>query len=571
MNRLLLIFIIAGILLAFTEEIHQNPYLTNYFRSPVGHKLVLSGTYGELRGNHFHYGLDIKPKVRNKMGDPIYAVADGYVSRLKIGAFGYGYGLYMNHLNGYTSVYGHLLKYNSTITNYARKKQYEQESFAIDIYPEPDELFFKKGDIIGYLGTSGYSFGPHLHFELRDTKTEVPINPLLFGYSVADTRKPFMQQLKVYDLDEQSEVIADKLYTLKKRKGVINYDTPTDTLYVGSHKVGLGLKVYDQLNDAPNWNGVYAIELYREDSLWYRAVMDSIGFDVTRAINAHVDYKTRKFKKAYFNRCYVLPGNPLKIYQHLADSGVITLTNNQPVKIKIVAKDYAGNTSALQFILKKNKTIAPPSKSYNYFLPYHEESIIRQNHMELYFEKGALYQDLYAAIRSTPDKSSDVFSPVYHIHNEGVPLHKPFEIKIKPTRFIPDSLKTKAYIAQCAGKYTSSYGGIWDGEFLKAKSYNFGDYSIMIDTIPPIVKPSVFKPNMGQASRISFIIQDKISGISDFDAWVDGEWILMTFDGKRKHLYHDFDGRIERGKHQFRLSVVDGRGNETIFEREFTR
>ena len=568
MNRFLLLLIVAGLLVAFTEETPKKTYPQTYFRSPIGHPIVLSGTFGELRGNHFHMGLDIKPKVRNKVGDPIYAIADGYVSRIKITGYGYGYGLYMTHPNGYTSVYGHLLKYAPKIAEYAKKQQYEKESFFLDINPKEEELFFKKGEVIGYLGTSGYSFGPHLHFEIRDTKTEKAVNPLLFGFDVEDTRKPFIQQLKVYNLDAKQTVISDETYNLKKGKN--SYSLPIDTVYTASNQIGIGVKVYDQLNGASNWNGVYSIALYQDDSLWYQAEMETISFDNTRAINAHIDYKERRRSKANFNRCYVVSGNPLKIYKHLADNGIITLKKDQSSTIKLVTKDYEGNRSQVQFVVKQSKKKRAKKRVYNYLLPYHEKSIIKRKNLELHFEKGALYEDLYASIGETPDNSSDVFSPTFHIHHGTIPLHKPFEIKIKPTRIIPDSLKDKVYVAQCAGRYTSSYGGAWEGDYLKAKSANFGHYTIMMDTIPPTIKPSLFKENM-TTDRISFIIKDKATGIQAFNAWVDEEWILMNYDGKRRHLYHDFDGRIGRGKHQLRLIVVDGRGNEAVFEREFIR
>jgi murein DD-endopeptidase MepM/ murein hydrolase activator NlpD len=154
----------------------------DYFRSPLDIPLSVTGSFGEIRPNHFHSGADFK--VQGKEGLPVFAVADGWVSRIKISPVGFGNALYIDHPNGFTSVYGHLFGYNDTISTYAHKMQYVRKSFEVDLFPitNHDTLWIKKGDLIGFAGNSGSSFGAHLHFELRNTASERIINPLLFGF-----------------------------------------------------------------------------------------------------------------------------------------------------------------------------------------------------------------------------------------------------------------------------------------------------------------------------------------------------------------------------------------------------
>ena len=203
MRLLFSLFLIVIIAFSFTES-GKRSYPQNYFRSPVDHHIKLSGTFGELRPNHLHAGIDIKAK-NGKIGQPLYATADGYVSRIKVQSGGYGNVLYINHPNGYTSVYAHLHEFPKAIAKYVKEFQYRRQSFEVEIFPEAERFRFKQGEVVGKLGLSGRSFGPHLHFEIRDTKTEKPINPLLFGIQVADNIAPKLHKLKAYFLNDKFE------------------------------------------------------------------------------------------------------------------------------------------------------------------------------------------------------------------------------------------------------------------------------------------------------------------------------------------------------------------------------
>jgi len=201
LKRTLNIFLM--LLLVGASSLAQSNIPKDYFGKPLDIPLILSGSFGELRSNHFHSGLDIKTQQRT--GLPVYAPADGYVSRIKVGHYGYGKALYIKHPNGYSTVYAHLERYAGKIQDYVKKQQYRKESYEIELFPKADLLPVYKGDLIGYSGNTGSSGGPHLHFEIRDASSR-PMNPMLFGLDVPDTRRPLLNSVMVYPVGDSAHV-----------------------------------------------------------------------------------------------------------------------------------------------------------------------------------------------------------------------------------------------------------------------------------------------------------------------------------------------------------------------------
>ncbi len=562
------IMLLLTIIIVWSFKAEQNPYPQGYFRSPVGYDMKLSGTFGELRPNHFHAGIDIKPL--KGVGDNIYAIADGYVSRVKALPNSYGNVVYINHPNGYTSVYAHLFRYNDTIARYVKKKQYEQQQFRVDLYPEAGELAFKKGDLIGYMGTSGRSFGTHLHFEIRNTKTEVAINPLLFGLKINDNVKPRITQLKVYSLNPELQTLDEERFDVKK--GKFGYYVGGDTLKVGAWRVGLALKAFDFMNNVSNWNGIYSMDMLVDDSLTYSFKMDEISFEETRYINAHCDYKERLERRSYFNRCYKMPGNQLSIYEHMANNGVITLEKSRAKKIKFIVKDTYNNTSSLQFFIRRKKVDVPDQQAvYNYILPYNEQNILYTGDFQADFPSGSFYETQYLNYMVSVEQSEGSYSPTYHLGDRMTPIHKYFDIGIVPTN-LPPHLKSKAVIAACPEgmKNQCLSNHRWEGDMLMAKAREFGNYTIMLDTLAPTIKVAKISSTMGKGYRMRFVIEDDFSGIKSYRGEVDGRWILMEYDEKNKLLVHKFDGRIPKGKHEFVLSVEDFCSNVKTYKKSFS-
>lgn len=565
-NRLLLLLGLV-LCLGFRGE---ERYPTDIFRAPVNTPLRLSGTFGELRSNHFHAGIDIKGGI----GVPLVAIGDGHVYRIKVSAGGYGNVLYIKHPNGYTSVYAHMHKFKSDIAAFVKSIQHQKQQFEQDLYPDSTQFMVRKGERIGEMGTSGYSFGPHLHFEIRDSKTERPINPLLFGLDVPDTRQPRMHQLRVYELNNQRETQQAKTYSLYAKGNRMGLKG--DTVYVSQPNVGLGIKVYDHMNGVSNWNGIYALDMYLEDSLVYNYTMESFGFDESRYLNAHLDYEEVVTAKSYFNRTYTLPGNQLSIYQKQDNHGVIWVDSEHAQEVVMIASDVEGNETKLRFWVKQKsepEEVIPPN--YNYILPYDQANIIDNGSLYLHMPEGTLYENLYLSYESVEDPATDIFSNVHHLHDYKTPIHSYYDLSIRPTR-LPEELRDKAFIANCTRENSIvNLGGEWEDGKLKTKVRQLGDFCIMVDTIAPTIAIRRFKSNMRGYSQFNFIIKDNVgtSGMArglQFRATIDGQWILMEYDLKNDRLTHRFDGTIPAGRHEFRLEVWDNQGNTRVFERSFT-
>lgn len=573
MRHITLFTLLLIILCSFATDNAKN-YPQDYFRSPIDRSIFLSGTFGELRPNHFHAGIDIKAH-NGKVGQALYAAADGHISRIKISSGGYGSVLYMKHPNGYTTVYAHMHQFTDKIAKFVKASQYKKKRYEIELFPTKDQFVFKKGEVIGKLGTSGRSFGPHLHFEIRDSRTEKPINPLLFGFKVKDNIAPKLHQVKVYFLNDKLSTLDTKTYNLIKLSGN-KYKIKGDTLQLGAWRVGFGVKAYDHMNGAPNWNGVYKIDMYEDGALAHNFEMETFAFNESRYINAHLDYEEQVAKKSYFNRMFRLPGNKLSIYNEQETKGLVRLSNTKAKKITMEVLDVEGNDSVLEFWVKRGKVKEPDTEAFNYFLPYNEENIIDNQTIRMHFPVGAFYENLYMKYRTSRDDSQNVYSPVYHIHDYKTPVHTYYELSIKPDG-LPEELRGKAFIAYCGKDQTmANCGGEWREGRLKAKVRDLGDFCIMIDDKAPTINPISFKSNMKGYSKMTFKIKDNYKTVGRatgmrYEATVDGKWILLEYDAKNDLLIHRFDNKIGAGKHELKLVVTDNRGNAKTFERSFTR
>jgi hypothetical protein len=572
------VLLVALVLLSLAFTIYfpktKGSYPKHYFQPPVAHTLLLSGTFGELRPNHLHAGIDIKSS-KGAAGDPVFAAGAGYISRIKIEASGYGNSLSIAHPNGYTTVYAHLEKFTDELEAYIRQQQYALRSFEVELQPDEKAFPVSQGEQIGIMGNSGSSNGAHLHFEVRETSTQNPINPLLFGFNVTDNIPPKMHSLKVYSLNEKREEKGDVTFNLVKAGN--DFRIKGDTITIGAWQAGFALKVYDHLDRVSNWNGIYELNMYQNDSLVYDFDLESFAFDESRYVNAHCDYEERVTKNSYFNRCYTLPGNRLSIYKRQVNYGVIKLQEKKAQKITIIAWDVTGNSSKLEFWTKRGPVPAQAKQEvFNYILPYNEGNMIRTEGIYLHFPQGILYENLYLKYQSTPDRSHGYYSNVHHLHNSITPVHDYFDIGIRPTFSIPAELKPKVFVAYCEGGSVVNCGGRWVDGLLRAKARELGDYAIMADVTPPVIKPIAFSTNMKGFNKMVFKITDNIETAPNVEnmtyvAKVDGEWLLMEYDKKNKTITHRFDERTTPGEHQIRLVVQDAVGNETVYESKFER
>ena len=547
------------------------PYPTDYFVPPVSGGVFLTGTCGELRPNHFHAGLDIDGVT----GNAILAAADGYIENIKVQGSGYGNVLYVRHPNGYTTLYAHLDRFASDIQAFVKKNQYEHERFEVDLKPPEGMFKVRKGQQIGYLGNTGSSGGPHLHFEVRSPSGKA-INPLLCGIKVQDNIAPDIRDMKVYFLNDRREVIGSKAFSLfKDKKGKIGLEG--DTIRIGGSRIGFGVKTYDRSNMRRNDNGVYSVELFTNDQLAFRWTADEFDFDDSRYLNAHIDYAARQRYGAWFHRCFTLPGDFLGNYTRTETMGAIMPDPKQPIKITLKVSDASKNVQQLNFwVLRDDRAMETfISAPFQFLLPFDAESHLDFAGFSMTVPKGALYETVQLTYKTTEDSSLDVFSPMHHLHDDHTPVHKTFDLKIMPTH-LPAALRSKAVIANCNSGRPDNCGGTWQGEWLSTRIRTFGDFCIMADTVPPRITPVIFTADMRRKNTMAFRILDNfaITGTADnlkYRGTIDGKWVLFEYDKKRNRISYDFDEQVGKGEHKLRITVKDDRGNEGVYESKFLR
>ena len=539
------------------------------FRRPLDLPPIISGSFGELRGNHFHSGMDFKTNQRE--GFPVYAVADGYISRLRVQSVGFGNAVYITHPNGYSTVYGHLQRFNERISQTVKNYQYRIESFDVDFPLLSIEIPVKKGEIIAWSGNSGSSGGPHLHFEIRDTQTEETINPQLFGLTVPDRVKPIINGLYLYKLSGQpfSHTTSKQYFQVTGADG--SYKLNQDPVINFSGDAGFGIMTHDKNSASANMVGVYSIELFVDDKSIYSSVWERFFFEHSRSINSHLDYPSYISAGRRIQKSFVKPGNFLTLYKSLQNNGIVNFSDSEIHNVKYVIKDVAGNTSYLKFRIKNNPhpvLTASSSQAANKFL-FGQNNNFETPDFKFAAPKGAFYSDLDFTY-STSTKPANAFSKLHQVHTRLMPINEAVTLWIRPDSTLPSELNDKALIVNVRG---GSIGGVYDNGFIKANAREFGNYFIKIDTTPPRITPINITDGkvLTNISRISFKVSDNLSGLRNFRATIDGRWVLMEFDAKRALLWHTFDGNTGPGNHQLQLVVSDIKLNTQTYIANFTR
>jgi hypothetical protein len=548
-------------------------YPKNYFRSPLDIKLFLAGTFGEMRPNHFHSGIDIRTNAQE--GLPIFAVGDGYISRIRVQASGFGYALYITHPNGFVSVYAHLQRYVGRMAEEMKKMQYEKKSFEIDSLLSPTLIPVNKGQLIALGGNSGSSQGPHLHFEMRDAVTEEPINPLLFGFEVEDAVNPIIQAISFYPLDENTSINQLK----NKQRYTVTGARPSYTLNNGSiiqawGKIGLGIECIDLQSGSSNQNGVYSIELKKNGERIFYSQMERFLFKDTRAINSHCDFKERNYSGRWVQKSFVDPGNPLTLYKGVDNRGTIQLEAGEIYNMEYIVKDIKGNTSTVNFAVNCSE-----SNPYNYvfskaspdknILGYNTNNTVEINNFKAFFPVGSFYDSVLVP-RSVKPGTPSAFSSIYTIGTKDIPVHGLFDVSIKPEKYMSDYQKSKAVVVQ-SGR--GSAGGVWKDGYLVGKSKVMGSFYISADSIPPSIRPVNISngKRLSASSRIIVKIGDNLSGVKSYNAYIDDQWVVMEYDAKYAQLAYTFDEKCGPGKHVFRVVVSDNKNNTSQYLASFVR
>jgi murein DD-endopeptidase MepM/ murein hydrolase activator NlpD len=548
------------------QPFKASKYPKEDFRYPLDLVPSIAGSFGDLRPNHFHSGLDFRTNQRE--GYPVYAVSDGYIARLRVQIGGFGQAIYINHPNGYTSVYAHLSAYAPNLAQKVKSAQYDLKQFEVDFPLDSSQIVVKKGQLIGWTGNTGSSGGPHLHFELRDTKTEEIINPQLFGLTIQDKVNPEFKTLYVYALNGLpfSEKTSKKALTILASKGEYVLNTTKPVLLPAD--AGLGIVALDRTSPQGTSHGLYSIELSLDEQVIYSASWERFSFDHTKAINSHLDYFALKTSGISIHKSFVDPGNPLQIYGE--SNGHIQLNDDRIHQIRYTITDVAGNSKTLSFEVQRAPTssIQKVVAKENVFHASQDNTFSNTN-VQLSIPKGTLYNDIVFEYASTA-KLAGSYSQQHRIYKSNTPIHQAYTLNIKVDGLIPEKLQAKTLIKDTKGtSYESSYQNGW----VNAQVKSFGTFYVTIDSIAPSITPITLNTNkiMTEKTKVVFKIADQLSGIGKFNGSIDGQWVLFEYDQKTGTLWHTFDERTKTGTHQLELEISDKKNNTTTYKTTFIR
>jgi len=544
----------------------QENYPKDAFRSPLDIPLILAGTFGELRSNHFHSGIDIKTKQRQ--GLPVYAIGNGTVTRIKVSLYGYGKVMYVAHPNGYTSVYGHLQKFAPEIEAYIKKIQYDKKSYEVEVFPDYGDVKVEKGKVIAYSGNTGGSSGPHLHFEIRSSVSEKPTNPLLYGLEVRDATNPILNKIFAYPLSKNAQVNQSnakvELNFSKQKDGTFLADKVT-----ANGTIGIGFSGFDRQDLAANKNGIYAVQLLVNGETYIDYDFESFSFSETRYINTLVDYDHYGKYKQKIQQCFLAPGNQLSIYNVLKNDGKIAITEGLSYSIELLLKDLKGNLTKAIIPIEGKKQPLKITKKINKtdaFVIAKKPNNYDLGAAKVYFPAKTFYKDFYIDLK----KGNDTVT----IHNSRVPAHRNFTITFDASKYSKEDQK-QLFIARLDKKLEPSYASTYKrGNSFTTRTRNLGTYTLVKDTVAPKIRPKNFKEKqwLNNYSYLSVLISDDLSGIDTYAATLNGEWILMEYESKKKTLTYNFEDKVLNQKqYQLEVVVTDNVGNSSTFTSTFYR
>ena len=563
-NILIIFLLLCKSIFSQTESFPQYP-------NPVKIPVYLSATFAEIRSNAFHAGVDIR--TQGVEGKEVFAVADGYVSRIGVSPFGYGKVIYITHNDGFTSVYAHLSKFNKNIGEFVKKKQYEKKSFAQNILLEEDEFPIKRGDFLGFTGNSGSSGGPHLHYEIRYTETQEPVNPLFFGLKIKDTKKPHIKGLAIYPL-ENSSINGQNSAVYVDALNVNNAYSLENPIFKVNGNVAFGINVFDQADGSSNKNGPYSIELFVEDVLAFSITSYKYSYSETRYVNSLIDYSYFVKNKERFIRTEIDEFNKLSVYDER--NGIVAVNEGDTLEMKYVVKDYNDNVSALAFTLigEKSSKLEHSDVACNscYDVLGEKLATINLEGFEAQIPKYAFYRNL-ALNASKIDTIENIFSDyAYQLGNEEIPLHKRIKVSLKvKDEYIGD---TSLYVASVnkEGEFVF-LGNKFIDDCMAAQTNALGTYVIAKDTVMPTIKPVNFKTKGSISDNWSLRveIEDKETGINKCDMYVNEKWVLADYDAKNKLLIYQIDDHIKEGHNTLEVIVTDMVGNRCVYSTTLQR
>lgn len=555
--------ILAGIILL--AGITGNIAEAQQLRKPMDIPVLLSGNFGELRSNHFHSGIDFK--TQGVEGKPIHSVQDGYVSRISVSPWGYGNGLYITHPDGTTTVYGHLQKFSQKITAYLKEKQYEQESSNVNLSLAPDELPVKEGELVALSGNTGSSGGPHLHFEVRDTETEEPMDPIEYYKDlIKDTQAPKIQGIMVYSMPGKGVVNGSRRkLELKPVTAKNGKQTLTGKIEAWG-EIGLAVKGYDYMDNTSNIYGIKDITLTADSQVIFHSTLDRFAFDETRYLNSFTDFEEWKEHRSFYIKSFVDPGNRLRFIESL-NRGILTIDEPRTYHLTYKLSDAFGNTTQLSIRIEGKEQPIPEIDTENTEL-FHwwSDNRFGAKGIRLTIPKGNLYDDLY--FRYSVKEDSAALGATHILHNKPVAFHKSAKLSL---RLQTDTLDNKQQygIVRLQNGRRSWTGGVYRNGWVDADIKEMGSYTLGQDLVPPTITPLNPATWVSQQA-IALRLSDNLSGVQTYRGEIDGQYVLFEMNSKSVITYHFDKERLARGKHTLKLVVTDACGNQSTYTYPFT-
>ncbi|MDG1058507.1 MAG: M23 family metallopeptidase [Flavobacteriaceae bacterium] len=525
---------------------------------PLDIPLLLSGNFGELRGSHFHAGLDIK--TQGRQGFPVKSILVGSIRRIRVTVTGYGKALYIDHDNGTTSVYAHLQKFAPKIEKIIKERQYKKDQFLIQSYFKTDELTVEQGEVIGYSGNTGGSLGPHLHFEIRDTKAQTPLNPLKLEYDIQDTQRPVIRGLYQYDLNNPRQKKKNEIRLIRK-----NDSTYTSSIQSWSGKTGIGLRMYDRQDLSYNKNGVYKIAVRLNGKEMIQYTFDKISFDDGKYISTLIDYKTYATEGIRIQKLFRDLPYGFSFLPKDAPNGILNFEAGRSYLLQISLEDFHGNKTYVESYIEGNREVATDNKkklqiAENIVKP-ELDYLFEFENQEVYLPKNTFFEPVDFKIRATQD--------TLFVGSKEDALQRTFEIQFKTPQV--DSLETNPWcIARLNKKKKLDYvySVAKDGKRI-SKGGTPGIYVLSKDTLAPSITPLNFKPKqwLSNYSFLKLKIEDDFSGIKSYRGTINGQWILLEHEPKNNTLTFAFeDIDFDQSQLNFKLDVEDQQGNSSTYE-----
>ena len=522
------------------------------FHPPIDAPFNLSGTFGEFR-SRFHTGIDFK----GGEGINIFSIEDGYISRIEVSPSGYGKVVYITHPNGYSSVYAHLSRFSPDIEKYIKSEQYRSKSFTVKKFPKKDQIQVKRGELLGYSGNTGRSFGAHLHFEIRDTNSQDALNPLMFNYTYEDLERPIIRGL--FTINENNTLIRD----LPKR---IRISKTNDSTYVADNiifngDIGFGIDIYDiQYKNLFNRNGVYKVELLIDSIQKFSYSMDRIKFSENHYKKLMYDYLSLVKNNRRVLKVYIPPRSNLSFLKTNDFNGIIKSNEITNSKVNIKVTDWNNNSSYLEFKIISADTLKSNKPLNGIEILTNQKYVINKGESVVEINKNTFYEDVLLNITSKDD--------TIDLGDEITPFRSSIKLKIPIDENIDSISLSQTFIGKIVNNKINYISSKINDSYITANTSSLGRYIISRDSILPEIRPINFKnkSNVKSNKTLRLRIKDDKSGIKNYKAYINGKWALFEYEPKQNLIFHDLsDSVIEDGENDLLIEFEDGVGNKQTY------